>query len=578
MEYRSLYRKWRPNSFADGFIGQDHVVRTLRNALLQEKVGHAYLFTGPRGTGKTTAAKVFSKAINCTGRTEGVADPCNTCPSCERINAGVSLDVLEIDGASNRGIDEIRDLREKVKFAPTEGRFKIYIIDEVHMLTTEAFNALLKTLEEPPGHVIFIFATTEVHKVPATILSRCQRFDFKRLSTEEIVGRLRMILSEEERVGEDDALGMIARRADGGMRDAISLLEQSLAHAEERVTVADVRAVLGLVEEERLLDLAEAILQKKAATALGILEELRMEGKDLYLLAREAAFYLRDLLLLALPDEAGALVGLDGELRDRAKALAQSFPVGRLRNATEVLAETAQTVRRGTEGILPIEMAIVRLCAEDETDWLAKIQGLEERLRRLEAGQSPLVAAPTLPRNDQGVHTIPQLTSEKTAVAHKGMGEGEKLSKPGYDNKQTTEESVSASGMPTEPNSTAELDVTERWEDVLQAVKAKKRTVEALLREGTPGAFNGKRWSIRFASQFRFHMENLNQSATRTLVEEAAAQVLGVPVTVEFVPLEETVGESQPKQAPPSPKEEPKDFLEQSMAILGGEAKAIEEE
>lgn len=557
MEYRSLYRKWRPMSFVDGFIGQEHVVRTLRNALLQEKVGHAYLFTGPRGTGKTTAAKVFSKAINCTGHPEGVADPCNVCPSCERINAGVSLDVLEIDGASNRGIDEIRDLREKVKFAPTEGRFKIYIIDEVHMLTTEAFNALLKTLEEPPGHVIFIFATTEVHKVPATILSRCQRFDFKRLSVEEIAGRLQMILAEEDRVGEDDAVRMIARRADGGMRDAISLLEQSLAHAENTMTITDVRAVLGLVEEERLLELSSALIQKNAATALKILEELRMEGKDLYLLAREAAFYLRDLLLLALPGEAGALVGLDGDLREQAQTLVRSVSVSRLRNATEILAETAQTVRRGTEGILPIEMAIVRICAEDEIDWLAKIKILEERLHRLEAGQ---------------INSLPPVSSET-------QSKPSSMATP-MDTNPTEQPSIAVQTVEPQPVVPIDdVDVTERWEEVLQAVKAKKRTVEALLREGKPGPFDGKRWSIQFASQFRFHMENLNQTATRTMVEEAAAQVLGVPIVVEFVPLEETAAaKPRTKQEAPPSEEGQGDFLERSMAIFGGEAKAIEED
>lgn len=556
MSYQSLYRKWRPQTFNDGFVGQEHVVRTLRNALLQDKVGHAFLFTGPRGTGKTTAAKVFSKAINCQNR-GAQADPCNECQSCERINTGVSLDVLEIDGASNRGIDEIRDLREKVKFAPAEGKYKIYIIDEVHMLTTEAFNALLKTLEEPPSHVIFIFATTEAQKVPATILSRCQRFDFKRLAVPEMMARLSDILQEEGRDGEEEALRMIALRADGGMRDAIGLLEQTLAHAEGRVYPKDVRAVLGLVEEEQVLTLSESILGKDVAAALRCIETLRTEGKDLFSMTRETAYFFRDLLLLALPgEEAGSLVHMEGELRERSRRLAQSVPLTRIRRAAEIMFDTAQVVRRGAEGALPLEMAIVRLVTEDEADPSNRIAALEERLSRLEKGG--IVA----PRPTEPVASIPKVTTVSTPV------ESDPVAKepPSAAQPEPAVEPVSAASISSD-------SLPGYWEEILKALKGKKRTVEALLREGQPGSFVNGRWTIHFAPHLRFHLDNLSQPATLTMINETATQVVGAPIALICVPMETT----SPVQKPVGP-EPGDDFLQKSLAILGGEAVKIKEE
>lgn len=276
MAYIALYRKWRPQTFKD-LVGQEHISRTLANAITSGHIGHAYLFAGPRGTGKTSTAKILAKALNCEhGPTP---EPCGQCEQCRKIADGSSMDVFEIDAASNRGIDEIRDLRETVKFAPVDGRYKVYIIDEVHMLTTEAFNALLKTLEEPPAHVVFILATTEAHKVPPTIQSRCQRYDFKRITVEEIESRLRYITAEMKMEAEDEALAMIAIQADGGMRDALSILDQCAALAEGTITAERVRQILGLVGHDWIYKMTKALAARNVQEALQILAELLRDGR-----------------------------------------------------------------------------------------------------------------------------------------------------------------------------------------------------------------------------------------------------------------------------------------------------------
>ena len=358
MAYIALYRKWRPHTFRD-LVGQDHISRTLSQAITSGRIGHAYLFSGPRGTGKTSTAKILAMALNCK---EGpTPDPCGKCESCQRIMDGSAMDVFEIDAASNRGIDEIRGLRETVKFAPAEGRYKVYIIDEVHMLTAEAFNALLKTLEEPPAHVVFILATTEAHKVPPTIQSRCQRFDFRRITVGEIQGRLRYICDQMKTEADDKALELIALQADGGLRDALSILDQCISLSDGRVTEAQVQEMLGLVGHSWIYRMTEALAAGKAQDVLNLVAELLRDGKDLRQIVAELELHLRSLMIY---QAAGTVEGLDlyAEPEDVLKKQATFWPGETIMQMLARLHETTQELRWSPQPRITVEIALLALC------------------------------------------------------------------------------------------------------------------------------------------------------------------------------------------------------------------------
>ena len=378
--YRVLYRKWRPQTFEEVY-GQPHITATLKNELVSGRVAHAYLFTGSRGTGKTTCAKILSKAVNCLSPHDG--DPCNECELCRGIANGSVLDVIEIDAASNNGVDNIRDLRDEANFTPVKAKYRVYIIDEVHMLSTGAFNALLKILEEPPEHVIFILATTEVHKLPATILSRCQRFDFKRITPEDICARLQYVAEHENITLDEDAAALIAKVADGALRDALSLLDRCCA-VDEHITSEVVTKSAGLAGRDYLMRLSECIIKKDCASALGIINELHMNSCDMERLCSEFMFHLRDLMIVKTVKNADSiLIATDDELKSL-KALAEKLPLEELLYDLNIIEDTFSQIKRSSNKRIPLEMAFVKLCSESldsENDaLLRRISVLEAKL------------------------------------------------------------------------------------------------------------------------------------------------------------------------------------------------------
>ena len=422
MSYTALYRKWRPTSFEE-VRGQDHIVKTLKNQINSGRIGHAYLFCGTRGTGKTSIAKIFARAVNCEHPVDG--SPCGECSMCRQIAEGASLNVVEIDAASNNGVENIRDIREQVQYPPTDGRYRVYIIDEVHMLSIGAFNALLKTLEEPPSYVIFILATTEVHKIPITILSRCQRYDFKRISIDTIAGRLAELTQAEQIDVDDRALRYVARAADGSMRDALSLLDQCVAfHFGEKLTYDNVLEVLGAVDNRVFSKLFQAVLASDTKACIREIEEMIIQGRDLSQLVNDFVWYMRNLLIAKTTDEPGDMLDMSEENLAVLKEEAAGVDTETLMRYIRIFSELSGQLRYASQKRILVEIAFIKLTTPSME------QNLDSILQRITLLEQKMQE---MPDNLQKLASLApaagQAASSKTAVV-KTPPEPKKVSLP----------------------------------------------------------------------------------------------------------------------------------------------------
>lgn len=519
MAHISVYRRWRPKTFEE-IIGQERITHTLQNAIRTGRTTHAYLFAGHRGTGKTTTARIFAKALNCAQGPTPTPD--NTCASCEAIARGTSMDVIEIDGASNTSVDDIRDLKEKIVLAPTHSLYKVYIIDEVHMLSTSAFNALLKTLEEPPQHAVFILVTTEPHRIPPTVLSRCQRFDFRRVSFAEIVARLRMIAHEEGVTIDEAALAQIVRSADGSVRDAESVLDQLSAYTDGAINLALVTDVLGLVDEETASTLADATLARDVASTLRLAQEATDAGKDARQVLRTLLEYFRDLLLVkTCGPAASGILDAPKERFAQLQTQTERASVADLLRAVRVLNDAVADSRWSTQPRLALDVALIRM-ARPEMD--PSVEGLLARVERLEAGQT---------REPRGGDTPPALARPAAgpSPAEPPQRERPMPAPPPAPLPPRTPPRTPMPRADAEPRPVSDLvtidDVRRQWARVLEEVKRTKMICHALLIEGTPMEVDGSTLIVGLRSAYNFHVDNLHRPENRDVVEGALTRVLG---------------------------------------------------
>jgi DNA polymerase-3 subunit gamma/tau len=499
MSYIVFALKWRPKIF-DEIVGQDHIVTTLKNAIQKNRLAHAYLFSGPRGVGKTSTARILAKALNC--KDGPTATPCGKCSSCLEIAQGRSLDILEIDGASNRGIDEIRALRENVKFAPTSGKYKVYIIDEVHQITSDGFNALLKTLEEPPEFVKFIFATTQPNKVPPTILSRCQRLDFRRISTIEIIAQLEKVAGAEKINVDKEVLFAVAKASDGSLRDAESILDQLISFSKDKVSLRDAVSMLGLVSHDKLFEITDRIINKDARGALSLFNEIIDEGKDISVFLSNIIEHFRNLMIAKVTQADAQLIDLPQDICERLLKQAQAVSLAEILNVFNILVNTQEMSKRMDSLRIPLEISLVKL-AHDKKSVNINLQPANPPAKIM---QAPLKDKPVL--------------DDPVEDCIKG----------------------DANDIPADINKTAEVldsasldSIKDAWQSIIDNLTKVKISLATYLNEGSPFKLEDNVLTIAFPTNLSLHKEALETRENRALIEKVFHELLNIRIRVNFI-------------------------------------------
>lgn len=514
MAYTALYREWRPRTFND-VVGQEHITTTLKNQILNNRIAHAYLFCGTRGTGKTSTAKVFAKALNCLNLKDG--EPCNECEMCKKINEGLAIDVTELDAASNNGVDKIRDIIDDVKYPPQEAKYKVYIMDEVHMLSAGAVNAFLKTLEEPPNNVIFILATTDPQKLPITILSRCQRFDFKRINNSEITARLRKIVNEQNVLADERSLNLIARVSDGAMRDSLSILDQAISMGNGNVDYGTVVSMLGLVTNEHLFKLANAVIQRSVEKGIEIIEEVIYSGKDIYLFIKDLIAHYRNLLMVKVTNNPEEVLDMSEENIALIKEQGARLRAEEIMRCIRILQEAENNAKLSKQARLYCELAVIKMCKiEYDTSSeviLTRLNKLEESLRK---------------------------GSIKVSTASKEI---EKINNSKIVNIETNknivkEESVDSSEVNIEVNSDSKVtinDIKKSWKDIIERFKARREMIiSSLIMIGKPVDCSNGIVTIEFDDQNEFAKNRLSEAKNRDIINDVFFEIFREKLKVNF--------------------------------------------
>ncbi|WP_238905180.1 DNA polymerase III subunit gamma/tau [Clostridium sp. YIM B02506] len=518
MAYKALYREWRPKTFED-IIGQEHVTTTLKNQILTNRIAHAYLFCGTRGTGKTSTSKVFAKALNCLNPHDG--EPCNECEMCVKINEGLAIDISEMDAASRNKVENMRDIIDEVQYPPQEAKYKIYILDEVHMLTTGAVNAFLKTLEEPPSNVIFILATTDPQKLPITILSRCQRFDFKRISNNHMVNRLRKIVKEKGVFADDKSLALICRVSDGAMRDALSILDQSISMGDGKVDYDELVSMLGLVTNDHLLKITDAVIEKNIEKTMRVIEDIVFSGKDMSLFIKDLTSHFRNLLMVKVTNNPEEVLDMSEENIELVKGQGERLRIEEIMRDIRILQECEESSKVSKQTRLYMELAAIKMC-------------------KIEYDTSKEVIISRINRIEEAIKSGKIAVRAKTEVKEPDMVKESKVAQ--VTRRPEKKEDASINTSFNEDSKISIDEVKRAWKDILERFKARRAmVVYASLSTGKPVSCNNGVIEIQYEDQYGFNKSRLEKPDTSKLVNEVFSEVLKDGVRVKYSVITEEV-------------------------------------